>query len=38
MTEQVQIQVIDDLKQVFKPEEHGLETTWRLTKYSDLKG
>ena len=28
----------DDLRQLFIPEEHGLDAGWRLTKFSDLKG
>lgn len=35
---QIQIQLVDDLRLPFKPEENGLEASWRLTKYSDLKG
>ncbi len=27
-----------DLRLPFVPEENGLDTSWRLTKYSDLKG
>ena len=26
------------LRQPFNPLEHGLEASWRLTKFSDLKG
>ena len=34
-----QIQVGDpNLRLPFIPEENGLEASWRLTKYSDLKG
>lgn len=28
----------DDLRKPFVPEEHGLDSSWRLTKFSDLKG
>ncbi len=39
MTELIQeIQIIENLSQEFKPIEHGLESSWRLTKFSDLKG
>ncbi len=26
------------LRKAFNPIEHGLDATWRLTKFSDLKG
>lgn len=29
---------IEDLRKPFKPEDFGLDKSWRLTKYSDLKG
>lgn len=29
---------LEELRRPFVPEEHGLEATWRLTQYSDLKG
>ncbi len=39
MSDQIQeIQIIEDLSQEFKPVEHGLDASWRLTKFSDLKG
>lgn len=31
-------QLPEDLRKPFSPEEHGLDSSWRLTKYSDLKG
>lgn len=36
-TEQVKIE-IETLRKPFVPEENGLDASWRLTKYSDLKG
>jgi hypothetical protein len=32
------IQPLENLREPFTPEEHGLDASWRLTKYSDLKG
>lgn len=31
-------ETVEDLRQPFVPEQHGLEADWRLTKFSDLKG
>lgn len=38
MSDQIDIEIVEDLSVEFKPEEHGLEADWRLTKFSDLKG
>lgn len=32
------IESIEELRKPFKPEEHGLDKSWRLTSFSDLKG
>ena len=32
------IESIEELRKPFKPEDHGLDSSWRLTNFSDLKG
>lgn len=41
MSSQVTVQQLEsteELRKPFIPEEHGLDKSWRLTKFSDLKG